>query len=573
MYITKLDADDDRFRTIKFKPNRINIILGKKTTNKKGKSVNGVGKSLSLKLIDFCLGSTVSKDSDESELLKLKDWEFFLYINIDGQEKRIKRSINDKNKIYFNNIEFRDKQFNQYMENILFDVLIDSNQITYRNLISRFLRIPKRGYIDWNICKKKENDDSALMCNSFLMGLDVELVLNKIQNKQKINKLQGNKKIIENDETIRELIKGTEIGVNIDSLERDIKSLEFKIRNFQISEEYNLIKESLEKSKYQKQEIINEIVMNKKILENIEESIKIKIDITAERVLKLYEDVKVVFEESIVKSLKEVSNFHVKLIENRQDRLKKDRKKILHTIGELNKELSIINNKINTEMDYLKDKASLDEYDALRAKLTDMKLRLQKMREHERIVNGINTEINSIKLKMASEDIEASEYVEKKPLRDISNKFKEFIDYIYEEERVSGVFLENNTGSNKLRFNIKPEITSEKSAGINNVKIFCMDMINLYNKINHRVEFIYHDSTLFSEIDPRQVYKMFKLAEKICTDKHVQYIANLNYDMYEKVLEFAKLNDDLEFVDYIQQGVVKELCDDNLENKLLGIEI
>ncbi|WP_244832991.1 DUF2326 domain-containing protein [Clostridium sp. BJN0001] len=571
MYLNKLYSNKESFNNIEFLPNDINIILGKKTTSELGKSVNGVGKTLSLKIIDFCLGSSInSKDN----ISKLKGWEFYLDFTSNKNRHTIQRNVNNKNYVFLDHEEEKVKDFNKYMGKLFFNIKTESNLLSFRNLISRFLRIPKKGYLSWNICKDKEQQETALICNSLLLGINTDLIKKKTELKNKINELNSNKKIIKNNEDIKEIIKGTDIGVNIKSLTKEIDTLKLKLKSFQISEEYNNIKTELEKFKYKKNDIINEIQLNKNLIGEIDESLNTKIDISAEQVFNLYEEAKVILNSQIKKTIEQVSEFHEKLLKNRKIRLKEDREKLKSHINILKNELNIASNKINCNIEYLKDKGTLDEYDTLRSKLSDMELRLYKIKEYDNILSEIDIKVNTIKKSMADEDLTATEYlIDYKRDEIISNIFKEYVDSIYKDEyRVSGIKVTNNTRENKIRFDIEPEIEGENSAGINNVKTFCIDMLYLFLKNNHDIEFIYHDNSIFTETDPRQVYNMLKLALKICKKSKVQYILNINYDMFENVVKISNLENDTAFANHLKKRIVANLCDDYPQNKLLGID-
>lgn len=94
--------------------------------------------------IDYCLGCR--RDSHK-ELKKLAGWEFCLTFDIDGKEHN-----------------------------------------------SRYLRIPKEGYLDWKKYKKREDEHISLLLNSFLLGLDVSLIISKI--KEEINKIENSRKLL-----------------------------------------------------------------------------------------------------------------------------------------------------------------------------------------------------------------------------------------------------------------------------------------------------------------------------------------------------------------------------------------
>ena len=198
MYIKKLSANNTTFNEINFLENRVNLILGTKISKEKGKSTNGVGKTLSVKIIDFCLGADVKKNSENSELLKLSDWIFYLEIVVNNKKINISRAIDNKQYININGNEINIKDFKQRMEDKLFDIPTEKISVSYRGLISRFIRMPLKGYIDWRFCKEKEEESKALLSNSFFLGINLNMIQKKINLKDSINNLNNNKKIIKN---------------------------------------------------------------------------------------------------------------------------------------------------------------------------------------------------------------------------------------------------------------------------------------------------------------------------------------------------------------------------------------
>ena len=82
MKLLSLRANKPSFHPIVFKDG-INIIVGKQVApldENDGNTYNGVGKSLTLHLIHFCLGA----NKITSFAQKLPDWEFTLNFEIDG---------------------------------------------------------------------------------------------------------------------------------------------------------------------------------------------------------------------------------------------------------------------------------------------------------------------------------------------------------------------------------------------------------------------------------------------------------------------------------------------------------
>lgn len=571
MILNKLYSGKESFRTIEFENNDINIILGKKTTKDSKKTFNGVGKTLSLRIIDFCLGSSKVKS-----LQKLDDWNFNLDFTLRNKKYTSIRNSMDQNHIILNQEDQSIKDFKYFMESDLFYFEDEYKGLTYRNLISRFMRIPPYGYLDWDQCKDKEQVDTKSLSSAFLLGLNTELAYEKVKLKEKIKQLNDNKKLIEKDEDIKDIVtEGIDISISINNLKKEIDDLENNISQFNISEEYNDIKLEVDDLKYKKNDLLNQITLYENRLRNINESLKVKIDVDSKKVITLYENSNVVLPEMVKRSLDEVSNFHSKLLESRQARLRKDREKINKELNTIKKELESINKCINENVRYLRDSGSISEYEALQNKLVDMKLKLQKTESYNNIINGLNAKINNLNVEFAKANAKTNKWIIENQLNieNISNKFKEYIEYIYEDKKEAGISIRSNDGNNKIRFNIEPMVSGEGSIGINKVKIFCMDFINLTLQNNHSVRFIYHDNAIFSETDPRQVYKMIKLAKKICKEEGYQYILNINNDLFDNIIEVAAQNEDYDFIEYMKRRVVIELLDSSDKDKLLGVKV
>lgn len=577
MYLKRLNANKnsvkaEKFKMIEFDNAEINIILGTVGhKDKKGKTVNGVGKTLSLKLIDFCLGS---KLNTKDKILKLADWDFILDVCIANKNRSFKRSINNTNVIYIDNEEKKLKEFNTWLENELLDNLSDESMVSFRNTISRFLRIPKDGYITWEKCKKKEEDSVSLLNNGFVLGLNTTVIENKIRIKERLKDISKTRSIIKNDSSIKESLQGIDIGINLTTLKKDIKKLEETISEFKIAEGHEEIKNNIEIDKYRVQNLINERQLKKNMLSTINESLKVEIDVTYDKVKELYEEANVVLSDMVQKQLQEVNNFHLQLLHNRKNRLKEDKKIIQSVIKKLDKEIEQTNNRINNNVSLLKIGGSISELEVLQNELLNKKIRLDGIEKHSTLLKDIDSKILDYKSEMAHQNAKASQYLNEIEdyIDELSIQFKEFVDYIYEETRTAGISIENNPKDNKIQFNINPEIKDDESAGVNNVKIFCMDLLYLKLQKNHHIGFVYHDNTIFAETDVRQVYRMIKLAYDICSKNNLQYIVNLNYDMFNQITEIAK-EDNIHFAEHLEKRVVLRLKDDSVDDKLLGEDI
>lgn len=574
MYLKKISANKQSFHDLIFEPNVLNVILGTKGKEVKNKTntVNGVGKTLSIKLIDYCLGC---RSDAHKEIKKLKGWEFKLEFFSNDNKHEIIRAIPDDNFVYYDGNKIKLSDMKQILECDCYNHVEEYKYVTFRGLICRNLRIPKDAYLEWRKYKKGEDEYKSLLLNAYLLGLDVSYILNKIDIKEKINKIDTNKKLLENNTDIKEAMSGSDIHIELSNLQKEIEELQFKIDNFKISEGYNEIKSNTQEYINQKNEIINQISKYKNIIDSINKNINLKVDITAQKVIEIYNEANVIFSNEFTKNLEQISDFHEKLLTQRKTRLIKDKKDYVKTVNKLKKQLAEKDELINKNMDFIRDKVSNSEYEKLQGRLTELKVMAGKMKQYKAAVELLQIKKAKYQADMAENNIKAFEYInsieEKKSF--ISSKFSTYVDYIYDERKFSGIDIVNNSGDNKIRFDINVRLQDEDSGGVGNVKIFCMDLLLWELGINNNIDFLYHDGSLFAETDPRQCYKMIKLASDICEKKRKQYIVNMNYDMYESIIQVAIDSEDTIFVDKLNKAIRLKLYDTCPEEKLLGVEI
>ena len=136
-------------------------------------------------------------------------------------------------------------------------------------------------------------------------------------------------------------------------------------------------------------------------------------------------------------------------------------------------------------------------------------------------------------------------------------------------KKKSGLVLKNNSGENMLRYTLEARIEDDSSDGVNEVRIFCFDLLILVCKKSN-IRFIMHDSRLFANMDPRQRETLFRIANDVCVEKEYQYICSINEDA---ILSFKSLMSSEDYSQIITNNIILELNDDAPESKLLGMQI
>lgn len=179
MQLIKLTADKNTFHPVIFKDG-INIIVGKKSNplaKSDGNTFNGVGKSLIVHLIHFCL---CSNRIDALEKC-LPDWTFSLEYSDNKTIHSISRNTSNQNVITIDGVEYskladaRDK----LKKSALSDDSI-SNILTFQQLLSKFVRRYRSSYVKYDDSNSSHPDVySNLLINGALLGLNTELITKK----------------------------------------------------------------------------------------------------------------------------------------------------------------------------------------------------------------------------------------------------------------------------------------------------------------------------------------------------------------------------------------------------------
>ena len=280
------------------------------------------------------------------------------------------------------------------------------------------------------------------------------------------------------------------------------------------------------------------------------------------------------FPKRVLKTIEDVLKFQHDLQSRRIFRLTSDRQSLATSQKSIQADLEAIASQIEGRLQYLGTHVALDEYLAVSSQLSELRSQIAKLEASEEQRKKVTTELLKISRDLAEQAIKTDEYLGKaKPLIEEADKlFRRFARVLY-GTRTSGLKIANDTGENTLRYQIQPHISGDAAEGINEAKIFCHDLMVLALGRGHSIEFLVHDSSLFSPVDHRQRFYMLQLADQICKELGVQYIATLN----EHDISSMRPKNEVESKDFDRifdaQNVVLRLTDQSPKERLLGLEI
>ncbi len=571
MRLIRLSANQSSFRTVVFNPTGISLITAEKRTEDNQNTYNSVGKSLCVALVHFCLGSNPVKGFEE----KLQEWTFTLEFDLNGTIHKSSRSTNNQNVIVLDENEFTLKEFNKKMGEQVFGLLPRQQEISFRSLISRFIRPKKSSYNSYDEFIKEEQPYNRLLNNAYLLGLDISLVERKFQLNKDLKESTDAKRRIEKDSTLREFFQykdDKDAEVEIVNLEERIAQLSRDLEKFVVAENYTTIQREADEISARLREKRNETVIVENSIAAIEKSLNIQPDIPFEKVKRLYEEAQVSFSDLVVKRLEDLEIFNHKLLNDRRKRLLEERQKFESRLKDLNAIIKRLSEQEDEKLQYLNSHGALDDYVQLTNQLASLKSKLEKLNGYKKMVKEYNLKTEQLKQEISQENINTEKYLEDNDLIRRKNilLFKSFAERFYGSNRTVGISIESNPGENTIRFNISAKIQDDAGDAVGEVKLFCFDWTILKGEHNHSVKLIFHDSKILDGVDTRQIAAMFRIAGEECERSGVQYIISANHYVLQGLRE--ELTEE-EYQRLITDSIVMQLSDASDADKLLGIQV
>lgn len=572
MKLISLTCDQQSFKPIVFNPSGLSFIVGKQKNPDemdKRKTYNGVGKSLSIYLIHFCLGGS----PNESLETAIPDWQFELTFEINDVRYISQRNTSKQTRIILNGEDLQYKTFNLRLQELVFEIEEPVNGLKFRPLISRFIRPSRESYLDYERVRKNPQPYENLVINGFLLGLNVNLIERKRDLKAELDENINSKTRLNKEPIFTEYFSQEKNpDIELRDLEEEIERLERETQEFQVAENYYDVERLANEKKQELQFLKNEAIVLENAIENINISLKERPDISLQNVVELYNSVSTRLPEQVVKELNEVTEFHEQLVNNRINRLSSEKERLSTSMRKLEKEIETQSKEADEFITYLGTHGALDELVQLNSYINDLKGKAQKILDFKEFQSFYDNKIQSIRNEMGVENARAFQYlVEVKELVDGNlDAFRAFSRRFY-AKKPGGLTVHNNIGENKIRFLINAEIEDDDSDGINEVKIFCFDMTLFSRRHNHNIDFLVHDSRLYSNMDPRQRATLFQIVHEYTQNHDAQYIATINQNQIDSVRELLS-DDEFETI-FSDKNIKLQLTDDDASGKLLGVQV
>jgi uncharacterized protein YydD (DUF2326 family) len=399
---------------------------------------------------------------------------------------------------------------------------------SFRSLISFFIRKGKDAFSTPFEHYRKQLEWDRQVNNAFLLGLAWE-------NAGEFQLLKDRKKGIENFKKAAEagIIKGF-IGSRGDLEAQEIRlrlkshQEEEALKSFKVHPEYKRIQEEANQLTSEIHEAANANLMSTRLVDLYEKSLKDESPPEGTSIERVYKEAGVVFPEILLRRFDDVQNFHKSIIENRRIFLESE-------VESLKRESDARENYIKdksearaSKMKVLQTHGALEEYIHLQERYVSTLNDLKSISSMIDNLKSFETGLSDIKIETeVLQKRTRRDYDERRTIREQAISL--FNDYSQRLYSAPGKLL-IDVGPSGFSFDV--EIERSGSTGIDNMKVFCYDLMlaRLWSGKSPSPGLLIHDSTIFDGVDERQRAIALETAEKESSQNNFQYICTLNSD-------------------------------------------
>ena len=578
--IHSIDCNKPSFKKIILREG-FNVILAERTKEATEKdSRNGLGKSTLIEIIHFCLGADKGETLSNSQL---DGWTFKLEIDLCGKKYSVSRNTSDPNKIIIEGdchdwkikptVDKKSRKqilsradWNKCLGSLVFDIQPVYDEFkyapTFRSLISYFIRRngQRGGFLTPFQQYKTQLEWDIQVSNAFLLGLGWEYASKLQVIKDRVKILKQLKQEAQSGLLTNLMGNVGELESRKIRIEAQVRDEDSQLKSFKVHPQYNQIEKEANDLTKKIHELVNMNINDRMRLEYYEVSLSEEKEARTETIIRVYEEAGLVFPDLIAKEIDEVLDFHRKVVANRKDFLANEMNMLRSNISRHEEEMKKMTSRRTELMQILQSQGALEEFDELQknhqnnvAQLKDISIRLENLKKFDQGKSAVAIE-QELLHQQANIDLSERESQRKEAILTFNDNSKA----LYEEPGTLSI--------NFMKTGFKFGIVIERSGshGINNMKIFCYDLMlaRLWAKKTKTPIFLIHDSNIFDGVDERQIALALQLAESESSKHGFQYICTFNSDMIPR----KDFKDDFDF----DSKVIMKLTDATIDGGLLG---
>lgn len=556
------------FEEVIFK-NGMNIIFGKKEPGAPKESINSIGKSTFLDLIDFCLLSSYNKTSNPrlySAASITKGYKVVLEFEIDSKKYTIKRSTDDPSFAEYGIGDNLLKYPIDRLKDIIAEKIFgrkDYNGIFqknwYRDLMRFFLKIQKfkrEQFLDPIQYIKDKSEVELLVYHLYLLGLDNTLTFDNFKKRTDLKSLKPAlaelTRLLADKYNLHDL---RETNSTINKLKLEIKKLDKAIAAFSLDEQYKDAEKEANKLTYSIKEKWLQNYNDRKKIESYESSYNTKEDISVTRIKNLYQEASKSFSLEVKKTLDEAIAFRKQLSISRKSFLADEINLLRSSISMRENEIKLLEIERAKFFSFLAAEKAIKDLTEAFAIISEKRQQLADLEGSTKIMNDLIREKIEIETEIKTIQKATIGYVQQinSVISDLYEIFTEIYNHIYIENQNESSFSITFNAKRDKFIDISITLPDMFGKGKNQGRTLIYDLFVLINNIkNHSTNFpafLVHDG-IFDGMDKAHFISVYEYIENLAhTGTTIQYITTIN--------EEGELNDNFGNADVVSSDKIK----------------
>jgi len=534
------------FEPVVFK-NGVNFIYGKKEVENPKNSINSIGKSTFLDLIDFCLLASFTKTHNPrlySATKLIGDLDIVLEFKVNEEDYIIKRGFNKPNLVEFGTLKDVNSYQLQELKIKLGDLFFRQEEYSgkfettwYRSLISFFLKIQKfkkEQFVDPIKYIKELTEVELNLYHLFFLNIDNNLAYDvfKYRGDQKRLKpsIKEIKRFVSEKYDLND-IKETQSEIN--KLKLEIKKLQKAVETFKLGEQYEDAEEEANQLTAKIKEFLYQNHKDRSKVESYKESFSLPENISLRRITNMYKEVSEELSVKVKNSLKEAIDFRKNLSESRKEFIGQEIEKLEGFINERELEISEFEEKRAKLFYFLSTKEAINDLTEAFYNLSSKQNNLNELEGNSRILIDLTSELAEIETELNKTNLEIIKFLDL--ITDSISEFYEIVSSIFEKIYItknesSSFSITSNSKKNSL---IEIDLTTPDmfGKGKNQGRTLIYDLSVLIQNINQErnmPKFLIHDG-IFDGVDKAHFLAVWEYIEKLTEDGvQFQYITTIN---------------------------------------------
>lgn len=542
--LRSLQSTDPRFKSIQFRRG-LNLLVADVTeTSSETDTRNGSGKSSLIELIHFLLGARSSRDSLFA-LPQLENDTFTLALDWPRCESGLKvsRSGAKQNDIFVDpNVSVTGTpspqpatitlaEWQSIIERDLFGLPSEHSGVSGRAMLSLLARRVSGHAFNEPIRTFPQQSTAEAAANvAYLLGLDWKLAgrYREIASREAARRQLT--KAIKDPVWGRIVGKSSELRGQLTVQNQRVSRLEQQVADFRVVDEYEQLQKRADDIARQIRELRSRDVVDRRTLQDLEESLDESQASEPEYLEKVYEDLGIILGESVRQRYADVREFHDSITRNRQAYLREELEAVRNRLDASLSARASLDEEQAAILKTLSEGGALQSLMVMQQSLAEARGKLEILRNKFEAAQALEASRAEIKAERTQLEAELRADLQERDdlVSAIGVLFLEYAQRLYGTDRTAYLEFEPSTSG----LNVIPMIDSSDSVGIGNMVIFCLDLTVAV--VAHRAgrgpDFLIHDSHLFDGVDERQIARALSVARDTCSREGIQYVAMLNSD-------------------------------------------